>query len=183
MGPGALRKGLESARTRLGQLLLGSAGVRPGPSPGTSCTQLECFAGSLNSLMRCSARAPSRTADRGLPAAWPEPFCLGEPLPVHLVGQVVQRQHGGPPRHLSGIVAGSDSGCRAARRPCGWPTVDPPLGHRKVAATWHFACADAIVGALAAPSQLGRAGRVWVGVSGPRPGPARRRGWVWGGRE
>ncbi len=84
MGPGALRKGLGSARNPARPAAAGrEAWVRLAAQvPVISCAQLERFADCLNSLLWCPACAAGCVTTCGLLAAGREPFCLGEPLPV-----------------------------------------------------------------------------------------------------
>lgn len=88
-----------------------------------SCAQLERLAHCLNG----PASASSCAAERDQLTAGPELFCVGEPLPVHLVGQELQVQHAGLPVNKSS--AGSDYGREAAAGTMwlahDWPTACP----------------------------------------------------------
>ena len=70
-----------------------SASVRP--ERGYSCAELKGFADGLRGLPWQTASAPGDAAERSPLATGPQSFCLGEPLPVHLVGHELQGQHTG----------------------------------------------------------------------------------------
>src|SRR5215469_3270501 len=97
-----------------------------GTDPGDSRAQLERLADGLNSLTWSPAYEAGRTPTRRLLAARPEPLSLGQPLLVRVVGQVVQGQHEGPPRQLSGNLPSVPT---VACRPGADHAVRPRLAH------------------------------------------------------
>ena len=117
--------------------------------------------------MLTAACAPGCVAAHGHLAAWPQTFCLEEPLPVHLVGQELHVQHAGLLGSRTTPSAASDSGREGRRGPCGRPAVSPRLGHRTVATSWQSTHADAILGESPSRRWLRLAG--WRGCHGGGP--------------